>query len=367
MNLQTELERVREYLTNVDKRPTNEANTCGKIITPLLLQCGYHHDDIHEQGHDAGGNIPDYTFLPNTPHTWFLEAKAWQSNFTETHVIQATGYPHAQGKRWVVLSNGREWRLYDNYNVQVPPPNRLVATARLGHGTELEDLLTALSKEAVQGGGLEKFVLQTVLSTTLQQELALSTSDVILAIVNALKVKSSISTITPDAVVSYFHALQTNATALPPPVQPSIVPVATPTQAVPASPASPADVLNLLQLAAASAAIKGKKPLLVAFPDGSSRSVSTWRDVTTEIVSWLFPRWKAPVIPFYGNKSKKYYFINTSPVHPTNKPMHNRTINIDSNVYYIDTGKFVRDQLHCLYELCKEVGEAPEGFRVTLQ
>ena len=141
MNLQTELERVREYLTGANPPPSNEANTCDWVIRPLLLQCGYHYHDIHAQGHDAAGGIPDYTILPNTPQTWFLEAKKWQETLSDTHVNQAANYVNTTAKRWFVVSNGREWRLYDNHNVQVTPAERLVVRARLDCGTEWKTCL----------------------------------------------------------------------------------------------------------------------------------------------------------------------------------------------------------------------------------
>ena len=89
MNLQTELERVREYLTGANPPPANEANTCDWVILPLLRHCGYHYHDIHAQGHDAAGGIPDYTILPNTAQTWYLEAKKWSG--------ESVGYAHQPG------------------------------------------------------------------------------------------------------------------------------------------------------------------------------------------------------------------------------------------------------------------------------
>src|SRR5438128_1992900 len=98
MSIQGVLERIRGYLTNnAEKRPSNEPNTCGWVIRPLLYQCGYDYHDIDEQAHDGAGNIPDFTLLPDTEHMWFLEAKAWQAKLTDAHVIQAMNYAHTKG------------------------------------------------------------------------------------------------------------------------------------------------------------------------------------------------------------------------------------------------------------------------------
>src|SRR5690348_16922462 len=131
MPMQEELERIRGYLTNANARPSNEANTCHWIVSPLLRQCGYDYHEIDVQAHDAAGKFPDYAILPNTSHTWFLEAKAWSESLADTHVIQALNYAHTKGRRWVVLSNGREWRLYDDHIIGMEPADRLIAVARL--------------------------------------------------------------------------------------------------------------------------------------------------------------------------------------------------------------------------------------------
>lgn len=367
MNLQTELERVREYSMGTAPPPSNEANTCDWIIRPLLQQCGYNYHDIHAQGHDAAGNIPDYTILPNSPHTWFLEAKAWQVSITDTHVNQAANYVNTTAKRWFVVSNGREWRLYDNHIVQVPPSNRLVVAARLDCGTELEDLLTALSKPSVQAGKLEQYALQTALNTTLQQELAALTSDVVQAIVNALKTKSGLYAVTPDAVVDYFHGGQVALLTCLPTQQPSaafIVPSVHPTSK-PSQP-SVADV-TLPEMMKMGEAVEGRKPQVLTFPDGTSKPISSWRNMATGIIEWLFTRGKVPPLPFIGGKGNKCYLISSTPVHPNGKSMKHTKININGHVYLIDIVRSSRNYVSHLNTLCKEVGESPEGFRVTLQ
>ncbi len=153
-SLREELTRVREYLADTNKRPSNEANTCHWVILPLLRHCGYHFHRIDVQAHDAAGKFPDFAILPGTPYTWFLEAKAWQEKLADAHVIQAMNYAHTQGHRWVVLSNGREWRLYDDHVVEVQPADRLVLEARLEYNAEIERLLGALRKSSVQSEGL---------------------------------------------------------------------------------------------------------------------------------------------------------------------------------------------------------------------
>jgi predicted type IV restriction endonuclease len=96
------------------KSDLNEACTCQWIIMPLLQAAGYSLYDIQPQQTDPAGKIPDYTILPDSEHTWFLEAKAWGVALNDQHAQQALIYAYTNNRRWVVLTNGREWRLYDN-------------------------------------------------------------------------------------------------------------------------------------------------------------------------------------------------------------------------------------------------------------
>ena len=378
MNLQTELERVREYSNGTAQPPSNEANTCDWIIRPLLLQCGYNYHDIHAQGHDAAGNIPDYTILPKTDHTWFLEAKKWQENITDTHVNQAANYVNTTAKRWFVVSNGREWRLYDNYNVQVPPPNRLVTSARLECATELDDLLAALSKTAVQSGALDKYALNTRLATLLNYELAISNSDVIQAITKTCKGKSGLSAVTSANVMAYFQAITINTAPPVPPTQTPTVDVQSPVKTISASTlpftssksmsvSPPAGTYTLSEMLEIGKAIEKMKRVELLFPNGESRHVVSWRDIARGVVEWLFDRNKIPNIPFRGIKGGDHCLINTTSVHPDGTEMIATWQIVKGQTFYVDMNRGGVAFVECLNTLCKEVGEAPEGFRVTLQ
>jgi len=363
MTLIDELKRVREYLTNPP--PANEANTCSWVIHPLLRQCEYDFHDIHEQGHDAAGNIPDYTLLPNDSYTWFLEAKAWQANITDIHINQAANYVNTTATRWFVVSNGREWRLYDNRLNTVTPPERLIATAKLDCGTQLEELLGALSKGSVQSGGLEKYARHTRLNVVLNVELNTPNSTVIQAIVNVLKGKSGLPDITRTDVTEYFHALhKISGTPLLPPKTPSAK-IVMPSITSPASP--PVSGYTLPKLIEMGDLIEGKKPQLLTFPDATNKLVFSWRDMAEKIIEWLFVRNKIPSLPFIGGKGNKCYLISTTPLHPTGNKMNCMALNVKGRIYYIDRTRSAVNYVSRFNALCQEVGEPPEGFCVTLK
>ncbi|MBI3912427.1 MAG: hypothetical protein HY320_16020 [Armatimonadetes bacterium] len=143
MSLKDEIVRVAECKTHP---PPNESCTCEWVILPLLWKAGYERHEIMSRVSDAAGKYPDYTILPGTACTWYLEAKDWNKELqNDQDLFQATNYAHTKGHRWVVLSNGREWRLYDDHIQGVEAPQRLVAVARLDED-ELEQFLTALGR-----------------------------------------------------------------------------------------------------------------------------------------------------------------------------------------------------------------------------
>ncbi len=106
---------IAEAAAHYDNPPANEAVTCYRIIDPMLNALGYSRMDILPQFADGGNQFPDYTILPDTDSTWYLEAKAWSASLKDSHVQQSLNYANQNGKRWVVLTSGRRWRLYDNH------------------------------------------------------------------------------------------------------------------------------------------------------------------------------------------------------------------------------------------------------------
>lgn len=128
--------------------PPNEANTCDWVIRPLLVAAGYPNHEILAQTSDLAKKIPDYTLLHGTEHTWYLEAKAWSVALESDHVDQGMNYAHSNGKRWVVLTNGKEWRLYDDH-IQGVSADRLVVTATLGDTGNMLKFLRAVSRDSI--------------------------------------------------------------------------------------------------------------------------------------------------------------------------------------------------------------------------
>lgn len=166
--------------------PPNEANTCDWVIRPLLIASGYSNHEILSQASDPTKKIPDYTLMPSTDHTWFVEAKAWSVALESLHVDQALNYAHSNGRQWVVLTNGREWRLYDDH-IKGVSADRLVATASLQSTGAMLKFLGALSKESMISQKVVEYASERRVREYLEGAVTDPTGAVVQAIVQVVR------------------------------------------------------------------------------------------------------------------------------------------------------------------------------------
>lgn len=187
--------------------PPNEANTCDWVIRPLLLAIGYENHEVHSQSGDVANKYPDYTVLPGTPHTWYLEAKAWSAALESLHVDQALNYAHSNGQRWVVLSNGKEWRLYDD-RFPGKSADRLVATARLEETAALVRFLAALSRASIMAQKVEAFANERRVRQFLTDSLHDPSSPVVQAVVKAVRQHVGNGPVSAELVVEVLRGAE---------------------------------------------------------------------------------------------------------------------------------------------------------------
>ncbi|MBC8065962.1 MAG: DUF4357 domain-containing protein [Chlorobia bacterium] len=204
--IRTALTEARRYLGELPA-PPNEANTCDWVIRPLLVALGYANHEIHAQASDVSNRFPDYTVLPDTDHTWYLEAKTWKAALESQHVDQSMNYAHSNGRRWVVLTNGQEWRLYDD-RIQGKSADRLVATARLDDEPGMTRFLEALSRDSIVTARVDSYASERRVREYLVNAIADASSPVIEAVLKAIRVNLSNVPVTAEAVVSILNAAQ---------------------------------------------------------------------------------------------------------------------------------------------------------------
>lgn len=158
---------VRKILQSVKDRVSlpgglrvNEATTRAHFITPLLGALGYRSiDDIlFEVYLPDGKTFLDYRLVVTAKPRVSVEAKALESHLTDKDAAQVVQYASLLGDQWSVVTNAREWRLYETF-AQVPLAEKHILTIDLvGWGTDAEfdnvfERLWLTSREAFETGG----------------------------------------------------------------------------------------------------------------------------------------------------------------------------------------------------------------------
>ncbi|MCI0633581.1 MAG: type I restriction enzyme HsdR N-terminal domain-containing protein [Actinobacteria bacterium] len=145
---------IRGRLTSYAGHSIGEQNTKVGLIGPLLRALGWDIEDlreVHLEYKRRPGDKPvDYALLINATPRLFVEAKSLGENLEDRKwANQIMGYATVAGVRWVVLTNGDEYRLY-NSHASVPVEEKLFRTVRASDpGSAPEETLALLSKENI--------------------------------------------------------------------------------------------------------------------------------------------------------------------------------------------------------------------------
>ena len=347
------------------------------VILPLLWAAGYDRREIISRVSDAAGKYPDYTILPNTSCTWYLEAKPWQGDLqNDRDLDQALSYAHRNSKRWVLLTNGREWRLYDDHIYEADA--RLVAQFDLKE-QEFLDFMLALSKASVQAGEMEQFANISRLKGILQKELTNPDSPLINAMSNTLENRYGIISVQLSELARYFrenlgsgggnsisaYTYLREVSVSSAKLLENAMPFGATAQEQMSKPGVQKTLEEIFNIRKGLPAYKAK-PLAVSFPDGYRIEVAGWKGLDFAVISWLGNRHELP-IPFRCNQGSERWFLNTQPEHENNRRKGNwAPVDLGGRKVYFDY--FLNAQCHVenLYKLCKKVNEAPSEFIVEL-
>jgi len=217
---------IEEALGHSQSPPPNESNTCEWVILPILYAIGYAKRDVVSRDADSAGKFPDYTLLPGeTQNTFYVEAKAWKVDLENGHAIQALNYANQNGRRWVVLTNGRHWCLYDN-DIRGVASDKMVAEMHLEDREQAVRFLDAIGKASVCSGILPQFAAEEAdrrtraheeerrrqevtarrarLSDVLKAELAGESSRLLAAMLAHLQDREGLGDVTAGDLVAHF-------------------------------------------------------------------------------------------------------------------------------------------------------------------
>jgi Restriction Enzyme Adenine Methylase Associated/Type I restriction enzyme R protein N terminus (HSDR_N) len=148
------LVKVRNRIDSLAGEPFGEQNTKMGLIAPILRALGWDTEDfrqVHLEYRPMSADNPvDYALMLNGQPRMFVEAKGLGQNLEDRKWAgQIMGYAGVAGVKWVVLTNGDEYRVY-NSHADVPVEKKMFRKVRVSDPTtNPEETLALLSKENV--------------------------------------------------------------------------------------------------------------------------------------------------------------------------------------------------------------------------
>jgi hypothetical protein len=369
---------ISEAITHFDAPPLNEANTCDWVIYPLLLAIGYARREIDRGSIDNNSQYPDYTILPRTSHTWYLEAKSWTTELKDIHAQQALNYANQNAGRWVVLTNGRTWRLFDD-TIRGLASEKLILSANLADPKGIRDFLHHLGKSSITTDSLDTFVRITRLHAVLAKQMTDPDSECIRALFGTVRKQPHLAQVTRHEVTSYFgNFIMENRNPQ----------ISTISGKQPIEPDIPADALktfanevempqlekthnhsvtleeiwnNINKLA------RGRKPMQVVLPDGTEVPIQSWAECAEKVIGYVYRVGGGPPLPYQGQLRGERYFLNTEPKHTNSDMKSPRPIANDIKTIFMESHFSATDLVQRVLGVCEHANIHASTFLVQLK
>jgi hypothetical protein len=157
------LKKYQTILSDAHNRDISESDTVVIIGDMLCDLLGYRKYVEITTEFAIRGTFVDLAVKVDDDVRFLVEAKAIGSELKDAHVKQAVDYGANQGIEWVILSNGRIWRVY-KIHFQQPIEKSLVAELDLlkanARSGEVLDCLGSLSREGFTKSSMTEFFQQ---------------------------------------------------------------------------------------------------------------------------------------------------------------------------------------------------------------
>ncbi len=137
-----------------------EQNTKASLIEPVIEALGWDIHDLDEVNREyrfgPSANPVDYALLLLRRPRLFIEAKGLGEDLSQLRwATQVLSYATSAGVRWVVLTNGDEWRIY-NAHAPVPVDQKLYRSVSISADPGgAADVLALLGKDAMNGDRID--------------------------------------------------------------------------------------------------------------------------------------------------------------------------------------------------------------------
>ena len=140
--IETIRERIKAHGDSVQK---NETRTRQVLIDPLLTVLGWDVTDPAQVTleYASGNGRADYALLGPKRPVAVVEAKRLEQQLDAKHSMQVLNYANGQGIKYMVVTNGDEWRMYDVFK-QAPLPERVLMSLKISANPPHESAIQSL-------------------------------------------------------------------------------------------------------------------------------------------------------------------------------------------------------------------------------
>ena len=320
--IETIRERIKAHGDSVQK---NETRTRQVLIDPLLAALGWDVTDPAQVTleYASGNGRADYALLGPGRPVAVVEAKRLEQQLDAKHSMQVLNYANEQGIKYMVVTNGDEWKMYDVFK-HAPLTERVLMSLKISANPPHESAIQSLR----------------------------------LWNPNLASDSQPMAPVEPILISP----------------QPEPEPKPEPKTEPEPKPTPPDERLWLalndsrLQPAWQATEGRGKRRISVRFNGGAPIPFSVWANVIKETVDSLLvkPGLLTPAhCPRYLGSSKKRYFLNTSPVHADGIPFANhREL---SNGMSLNLTLNLRGMITNLCSLLEYCGVAPASVEVNIE
>jgi hypothetical protein len=155
--------KIQHVMTQIEKYPRmSESNTISALVEPVLEILGWNLRDLDEVQREYPiriGNKVDRVDLAlkiNNRPVLFVEVKSLDIPLEDRLAEQPIKYAIAEGVSWCILTNGREWRLYNAFwRIKGIDKKMFFKISVDEFDTRFQELML-LSKESLKSGELEE-------------------------------------------------------------------------------------------------------------------------------------------------------------------------------------------------------------------
>jgi hypothetical protein len=160
----TPLDKYANYATTLIEKhaPMSEADTISTLIEPLLEVLGWNLRDPEEVQREYSvrvGEKTEYVDMAlkiNNKPVVFIEAKPVGTDLRDHLAEQPINYAHTERVDWCILTNGREWRVYNAFWRIKGIEGKMFLKLSLDEFRKNMEKVQLLSKESIISGKLEE-------------------------------------------------------------------------------------------------------------------------------------------------------------------------------------------------------------------